>query len=678
MDILSENKKKLLEKAREEFCAACSGKLSDFQNSQKLQSYVAGVKTALDSFRSPTFIVSCVGMLKSGKSTLVNLFARTRHASPTGYGYDATLRPALITYCREEDANGKIEIWFPPQPEDKNSVNSLTETIFNDLFNLIRGVDNSENINKFSLTSCELTDANLKIALCKEAGTDNMLPSEPALIVVRVPKHKDSLLSSEIMILDTPGLDSGLSEWTKKENEGRYSWIINNSDLLLFLQSTVAPLNEKAKDILRDIRAHNSQMPIWLVQNEMLLMPWLPDDRIREETERQKKQASKLFNEAIRSDKQLSANLGKANSGVFDDTLEQEQRNELKEESRFFSMEERVRADLSGDLSGIRFDNCKSNVQKALDKVSSEVKKLIEESKKREADEERLIAEFRHFEELIKEKLLNPPVDFTVIDRVEDIRPATDIPFNREGLYDMLDQEYVERFSREKYKHDEVKKIIEDIKAKLIERIQYEIRSTKLRHFRFEFQERKAFASVYLKEKFEKYAEDLRQAALFGENVFGEETRRETENLWKVCLGQVTIPDFPDMLGVKVSDLGAAIHIEIHDSGWNFLFELVKMDRQEVAKEFMQYYARDEKKTKFVQLIDECEKKMIANLFTWLNKSAYNALRDDFIRKIEEAIKAKTDEREKQRGKYEQDIIVLQKMLDGCGNVEKCIMELKK
>lgn len=42
------------------------------------------------------FFTVCFGMLKSGKSTLVNLLAGHEEASPTRFGQDTTLRPCLL------------------------------------------------------------------------------------------------------------------------------------------------------------------------------------------------------------------------------------------------------------------------------------------------------------------------------------------------------------------------------------------------------------------------------------------------------------------------------------------------------------------------------------------------------------------------------------------------------
>ena len=112
----------------------------------------------------------------------------------------------------------------------------------------MRKVKKPEDVKGASCHAYPLTPANLENALCKGVleADNNMLPCEPVMIVVKVPPNKDSPLSSEIVLLDTPGLDSGLSNWTKESSE-RYSWIIENSDLLLFLQSSVAPLNRKRR-----------------------------------------------------------------------------------------------------------------------------------------------------------------------------------------------------------------------------------------------------------------------------------------------------------------------------------------------------------------------------------------------------------------------------------------------
>ena len=51
------------------------------------------IRRGIRQFDSTIAVVIVVGMLKSGKSTLINLFARNTNASPVGFGVDTTLRP---------------------------------------------------------------------------------------------------------------------------------------------------------------------------------------------------------------------------------------------------------------------------------------------------------------------------------------------------------------------------------------------------------------------------------------------------------------------------------------------------------------------------------------------------------------------------------------------------------
>ena len=80
------------------------------EDAANIAEWTGGILNALDAFGSEHFVVACIGMLKAGKSTLINLLARSKDASPTGFGFDTTLRPVLITSSTEP--HGTIEV--PP------------------------------------------------------------------------------------------------------------------------------------------------------------------------------------------------------------------------------------------------------------------------------------------------------------------------------------------------------------------------------------------------------------------------------------------------------------------------------------------------------------------------------------------------------------------------------------
>ena len=256
MNILNENELKQIDTMKRGISTPAIFQTLTNEDAANIAEWMGGILNALDAFGSEHFVVACIGMLKAGKSTLINLLARSKDASPTGFGFDTTLRPVLITSSTEP--HGTIEVWLPNTPEQK-----LTKASLNEVFLCLRKVKKPEEVKNASCHAYPLTPANLENALCKAVleADNNMLPCEPVMVVVKVPPNKDSPLSSEIVLLDTPGLDSGLSNWTKESSE-RYSWIIDNSDLLLFLQSSVAPLNRNAAAILRDIHARSPNTPV--------------------------------------------------------------------------------------------------------------------------------------------------------------------------------------------------------------------------------------------------------------------------------------------------------------------------------------------------------------------------------------------------------------------------------
>lgn len=329
----------------------------------------------LNGFDSELFIISVMGMLKSGKSSLINLLARSKSASPTGYGTDTTLRPALIMQATDEKKEGEIEVWLP------QGNCQIRETLLASLFNCLRGIGNCpDNVRR---NSYPLTQKNLKNILCKKhGGIENEIPVEPLMVVVRVSKDTESLLSSNTILLDTPGLDSVNSEWTKNGNL-LYLMLLEKSDLILFLQSSVAPLNISAEGILDDLHSRNRKRPIWLVQNIMEAKHWLTQESIDKENEEQKTTALKSFQamQGIISEN-YSVNLGKASPKVFRDENLQEPNSEecLYDASGLDSFVKNMRSALEKTAGQLRKDNCTAAVKAQVGDLLAVLEKFLEKN----------------------------------------------------------------------------------------------------------------------------------------------------------------------------------------------------------------------------------------------------------------------------------------------------------
>ena len=103
MNILTETERKQLSALKQSINTTTDFQTLPDEDATNIADWTACLLNALDAFGSEYFVVSGIGMLKSGKSTLVNLLARNRNASPTGFGFDTTLRPALITCTPEPE-----------------------------------------------------------------------------------------------------------------------------------------------------------------------------------------------------------------------------------------------------------------------------------------------------------------------------------------------------------------------------------------------------------------------------------------------------------------------------------------------------------------------------------------------------------------------------------------------
>ena len=158
MNILNENELKQINALKRSFSTPATFQALPNEAVSSIADWTACLMNALDAFGAEHFVVSCIGMLKAGKSTLINLLARSKDASPTGFGFDTTLRPALTTSSTE--TRGTIEIWLPNTPEQK-----LTKTVLNEVFLCLRKVKKPEDVKGASCHAYPLTPANLENAL---------------------------------------------------------------------------------------------------------------------------------------------------------------------------------------------------------------------------------------------------------------------------------------------------------------------------------------------------------------------------------------------------------------------------------------------------------------------------------------------------------------------------------
>lgn len=239
------------------------------------------IKRRFKLFDGDKIFIVTTGMLKAGKSTFVNLLSRCENASPIGFGVDTTLRPALITMLAADepknDRGGVIRIYKKSKLEE--------------VIDSIRGLNEKE----VEYDEVELTKENIRYYLCNK---DKELRAEPVLIEVDVPYNPNSILSdNRCVIIDMPGLDS--YEATISSRPEEYTNIFKECDYLLFVQSSVSPLNDRASDYLKKFGEERSECTYGLIQNKMNAHYWRKNDEIENEFSDQLEKGVESFKKKV-------------------------------------------------------------------------------------------------------------------------------------------------------------------------------------------------------------------------------------------------------------------------------------------------------------------------------------------------------------------------------------------
>lgn len=336
-----------------------------------------------DLFDSNKYFIVATGMLKSGKSTLVNLLARSTDASPIGFGVDTTLRPALIVTENEEMKKG-IYIYFPQygveyNKEQQDQLDTQLENIIDRIIGLKGKKYDSEQQN---VEPVELNQENLRNALCDSAPT-SMLAKEPLLVVIVVPRNNQSLLAIQnCAIFDMPGLDSGNSS----TNTHTYKKILQECCLILFVQSNVSPLNEKAEGFLSEIGKSVAASTYHLVQNRMDAQNWRDSEIVDNELEEQKKKMVNEFIKATGASKETidfySANLGMAYDAILCPNSIKEKTDEnikkVLEDSQYMAFEENLLKHINHNGHNTNYNHNKRQLQNEFSDALNTLKKRQE------------------------------------------------------------------------------------------------------------------------------------------------------------------------------------------------------------------------------------------------------------------------------------------------------------
>lgn len=372
--------------------------LSNKENLKNLKTDLSTVKKELNSNK---YFIAIIGGIKTGKSTLINLLCH-KEVSKTQAGVETTKIPLVISANSED----KINIYRKKGNIGDNP--KITDEDRDLVINYIKGLDEFDENNENSIGK-EIEDYD-EDKLYKYVTDDSSIDNSSMIIAIhltldkeRLKEYPNCLLLNDIMIIDTPGLDGVESSIGGKENNNG-DWLLESTDLIFILQSTVSPINKNIKDTLKKINNRNFKSR--LVHNQFSLRDWLEKDKKENwENDTRKKSIDKALEILDKKGAYTDwVDLAMASDTVFskEDLVNKKEEysdkhiEELLKKSNFSEFEKNTNDELKKTKEKSHFDSCINQIRNL--ELSEEIKNILKgiEAKEKENKEkfDKLIESF--------------------------------------------------------------------------------------------------------------------------------------------------------------------------------------------------------------------------------------------------------------------------------------------
>jgi len=236
----------------------------NFDDKEEISNIIRQCLRLNEESKRGLYFLTIQGSLKTGKSTLTNLFIKDNIAI-TKAGQDTTKTPYVIT--RAHDGQSKIVIYYLSRniKGDKQKQEDIFRNILEAIIDDIKGLEFENPYKNYFNKKIEPLDKEKIYKYTVEKSIE-----EAIFINIQVSKKNDenNLLDNDIAILDTPGIE-GLKA---KKNQKIIEEIKKRTNMLVVMQSTVTPINANELEELKDYI--NEEVEIRLLHNIFELKPW--------------------------------------------------------------------------------------------------------------------------------------------------------------------------------------------------------------------------------------------------------------------------------------------------------------------------------------------------------------------------------------------------------------------
>jgi hypothetical protein len=382
-----------------------------------------------------------------------------------------------------------------------------------------------------------------------------------------------------------------------------------------------------------------------------------------------------MFNTVSRAFKQIYANLGKADSAVFDDMLGGKLRKELLNESQFASVEANIKDDLIRNIGPIRRRNCIDAVvreaQSMLDGLAGIRGRLQE---RRQATQKRIDAISR-FRTRFRDYILDTPRerDNPAVDEVMLVSNGHFNPVKyKRGLHDFYDF----GFSGKKFSSVKLQQVIAGQKAVLVKQMKDDIRAITTDDFILSLHrngERRNNICKYVHEAFREFAlRMLKDDRIEFEPCFSAE---EAEAMIRSVVDRLELPGLHDGFFVNVDAVAGKAMVSVRklDCWQNLLWEFRKRNTNEAKQVFADLFNPSTETGPFAEMIEAVAAKIREGIAAWMNGTAFDALRDSFIHELDKEIEQLINEDREIQSAIKCDCSAVQKIVEKCEAVNDLI-----
>lgn len=280
---------------------------------EKLQPY-------LDAFESQAFFIVTFGMLKAGKSTLVNALVGKPDVSPVGHGRETTKRSSIIFAADDEHPEG-VYIYTPKGcAKEGENIADWRRKKCEALILALGGVGKVED--EFDVEGPKRLSGKEMDELLTSKPDEEELPP-----VIRIQPggaarfSGENLLKDGVAILDTPGLD-GID--VNATNDAFWQVLPAQGDFFLLVQSSMSGLNDDcAKQIAKIYGMTENKPGILIVYNEIASQFWLDDEVQKRKLKKDQQEVQSYLRGKLREVSQgaatdiVSVNAGAASAALF-------------------------------------------------------------------------------------------------------------------------------------------------------------------------------------------------------------------------------------------------------------------------------------------------------------------------------------------------------------------------